>query len=102
MYSIFYFREICSRVGSAPEKPGWAASSSTLGWSFILGYGYGMSPLSPMRANVFFDMRWTGKEMAQSDAEPQRTRDRKARVSPGHQPWLWIWIEAKLSTTVPA
>lgn len=89
-----YFGEICSRVGSTPKLPEWAASGSALGWRFLLGCICGMSPLSPAGAYVFFEMKWARREMAGPEAGPQRTGEWKSRISTGYQPCLWKWRKA--------
>lgn len=82
-------------VGLDPSQNNLGGLPAALPWGgpFFLAVAVECLP-SPMGAYVFFDMRWTRREMAGSEAEPQRTRERKLSVSAGHQPWLWKWIEA--------
>lgn len=68
-----YFGEICSRVGSTPKSPEWAASGPTLGRRFLLGCICGMSPLSPTGVCVFSEMKWARRALAGPEAGPQRT-----------------------------
>ena len=96
-----YFGEICSRAGSTPKLPEWAASGSALGWLFLLGCICGMSPLSPVGACLLWD------EVGQKRNGRTRSRapeNRGVKVQNQHRPpAMSLEMEkSKLSTIVSA
>lgn len=98
---LSYFGEICSRVGSTPKSPEWAASGPTLGWRFLLGCICGMSPLSPMGVCVFSEMKGA-REHWQDQKQGPREQGVKGLSQHGPPTMSSEREKGKLSTIVSA